>query len=88
MINIYRKYYGLKMAAFLFVTFYAAMAMAALIVELIFGAVGLIPSEHQARVVAASISFNYTTLLNIVFLALAGLLVGASCRPAARRCSG
>ena len=74
-INIYRKYYGLKMAAFLFVTFYAAMAMAALIVELIFGAVGLIPSEHQARVVEASISFNYTTLLNIVFLALAGLLV-------------
>lgn len=36
-LNIYRKYYGLKMAGFLFVTFYAAMAAAALIVELIFG---------------------------------------------------
>jgi len=32
-LNIYRKYYGLKMAAFLFAAFYAAMAAAALIVE-------------------------------------------------------
>src|ERR1700756_2722295 len=35
-LNIYRKYYGLKMAGFLFATFYVAMAVAALIVELIF----------------------------------------------------
>ena len=73
-LNIYRKYYGLKMAGFLFVTFYVAMAVAALIVELIFAALGLIPSEHHARVVEASISWNYTTWLNIVFLALAALL--------------
>src|SRR6201987_1964544 len=35
-LNIYRKYYGLRKAGFLFVTFYVAMA-AALIVDLIFG---------------------------------------------------
>src|SRR6202166_859349 len=74
-LNIYRKYYGLKMAGFLFVTFYAAMAGAALIVELIFGAVGLIPTQRNARVVEASISWNYTTWLNIAFLILAALLV-------------
>jgi len=74
-LNIYRKYYGLKMAGFLFVTFYIAMAIAALIVELIFAALGLIPSEHHARVVEASISWNYTTWLNIAFLVLAALLV-------------
>jgi len=74
-LNIYRKYYGLKMAGFLFVTFYAAMAGAALIVELIFGAAGLIPARRNARVVEASISWNYTTWLNIGFLILAGLLV-------------
>src|SRR6266481_5500759 len=45
-LNLYRKYYGLKMTAFLFATFYAAMAGAALIVELIFGAFALIPPEH------------------------------------------
>ena len=74
-LNIYRKYYGLKMAGFLFVTFYAAMAIAALIVEVSFAALGLIPAERHARVVEASITWNYTTWLNIAFLAVAGLLV-------------
>jgi len=74
-LNIYRKYYGLKMAAFLFATFYAAMAAAALIVELIFGAFGLVPAQRNARVVEASITWDYTTWLNIVFLILAVLLV-------------
>src|SRR4030081_3454618 len=44
-LNIYRKYYGLKVAGFLFATFYVAMAVAALIVDLIFGAFALIPPE-------------------------------------------
>jgi uncharacterized membrane protein YraQ (UPF0718 family) len=74
-LNIYRKYYGLKVAAFLFATFYAAMAAAALIVELIFGALGLVPAQRSARVVEASITWDYTTWLNIAFLILAGLLV-------------
>ena len=73
-LNIYRKYYGMKMAAFLFATFYAAMAGAALVVELIFGALGLVPAQRNARVVDASITWNYTTWLNIFFLALAGFL--------------
>src|SRR5712671_3735811 len=74
-LNIYRKYYGLKMTGFLFVTFYAAMAAAALVVELIFGALGLMPAQRNARVVEASITWDYTTWLNIAFLILAGLLV-------------
>jgi uncharacterized membrane protein YraQ (UPF0718 family) len=73
--DIYRKYYGLKMAGFLFITLYAAMAGAALIVEVIFAILGLIPAERKARIVDASISWNYTTWLNIVFLVLAGLLI-------------
>jgi uncharacterized membrane protein YraQ (UPF0718 family) len=74
-LNIYRKYYGLKMAGFLFVTFYAAMAVAALIVELLFGILGLVPAERHARVVEASVTWNYTTWLNIAFLVVAALLV-------------
>jgi uncharacterized protein len=74
-LNIYRKYYGLKMAGFLFATFYVAMAVAALITELIFGGFALVPSEREARVVEASITWNYTTWLNLAFLVLAGLLV-------------
>ena len=74
-LNIYRKYYGLKMAGFLFVTFYVAMAVAALIVDLIFGVFALIPPEHKAQVVEASITWNYTSWLNLAFVVLAGLLV-------------
>jgi len=74
-LDIYRKYYGLKMTGFLLTTFYTAMAAAALIVEAIFAALGLIPTARQAQVVEASISWNYTTWLNIVFLILAALLV-------------
>jgi uncharacterized membrane protein YraQ (UPF0718 family) len=53
-LNIYRKYYGLKMAGFLFVTFYIAMAAAALIVDLIFRALALIPPEEAHPVVPGS----------------------------------
>jgi uncharacterized membrane protein YraQ (UPF0718 family) len=79
-LNIYRKYYGLKMAGFLFVTFYAAMASAALIVELIFGSLGLVPAQRHARVIEATITWNYTSWLNIAFLVLAGWLVWRSFR--------
>jgi uncharacterized membrane protein YraQ (UPF0718 family) len=74
-LDIYRKYYGLKMAGFLFVTFYAAMAVAALIVEGIFAGLDLVPAQRNAQIVEAAIAWNYTTWLNIVFLALAALLV-------------
>jgi uncharacterized protein len=74
-LDIYRKYYGLRMTGFILATFYAAMALAALIIEAVFAALGLIPTERQAQVVGASISWNYTTWLNIVFLILAALLV-------------
>jgi len=74
-LNIYRKYYGWKMTAFLFATFYAAMAGAALIVELIFGTLGLVPAQRNARVVEVSITWDYTTWLNTAFLILASVLV-------------
>jgi uncharacterized membrane protein YraQ (UPF0718 family) len=74
-LDIYRKYYGLKMTGFLLATFYAAMAVAALIVEAVFVELSLIPAERQAQVVEATISWNYTTWLNIGFLILAVLLV-------------
>ena len=74
-LDIYRKYYGVKMTGFLLATFYIAMAVAALIVEAVFAALGLIPTERQAQVVEASITWNYTTWLNVVFLILAALLV-------------
>jgi len=51
------------------------MAAAALAVEGLFGSLGLIPHERQARVVEASITWNYTTWLNTGFLLLSAILV-------------
>src|SRR5204862_3498460 len=42
-LNIYRKYYGGRMTAFLAVTFYLAMVSAALVVEGLFQALGWVP---------------------------------------------
>src|SRR2546430_1577140 len=75
LLNIYRKYYGAKMSAFLFVTMFASMSAAALVIEFVFQALHLVPSERHARIVEASISMNYTTMLNIIFLAIAALLL-------------
>jgi uncharacterized membrane protein YraQ (UPF0718 family) len=74
-LNIYRKYYGMKMTLFVLATFYSAMVLTGYVVEIVFGALGLVPTERAATVVEASISWNYTTVLNIVFLALAAVLV-------------
>jgi uncharacterized membrane protein YraQ (UPF0718 family) len=74
-LNIYRKYYGTKMMLILLGTFYASMVTAGYLVELLFGAAGLIPTDRNATVMEASISWNYTTWLNIAFLILAAVLV-------------
>jgi hypothetical protein len=74
-LNIYRKYYGPRVSVFLLATFYASMVIAGLIVEVLFQALGLVPDERNAKVVEASVTWNYTTVLNIVFIALSAVLV-------------
>ena len=44
-------------------------------VEFLFGGLGLIPAERTAKVAATGIQWNYTTILNIVFLLLAAALL-------------
>jgi uncharacterized membrane protein YraQ (UPF0718 family) len=74
-IDIYRKYYGWKVAGLIVAGFYVAMVVAALLVELFFNFLGMIPPQRSAQIVEMSISFNYTTVLNIIFLAIAALLL-------------
>jgi uncharacterized membrane protein YraQ (UPF0718 family) len=74
-LDIYRKYYGMKMSVFLLATFYAAMAGAAFIIELLFQALHLIPAERNAQALEAGIQFNYTTVLNILFLIVTAILL-------------
>jgi hypothetical protein len=71
-LDIYRKYYGVKISAFLLGVFYASMSLAALAVEFLF-----LPDS------AAAASADYGRIdplephdcLNIIFLALAARLV-------------
>jgi uncharacterized protein len=74
-LNIYRKYYGLKISAYLLVIFYISMAVAALAVEFLFGSLHLIPQQRKAQIIEEAIRWDYTTILNIVFIAFAMLLV-------------
>ncbi len=74
-LTIYRKYYGLRMAAFLAGTFYTAMVVAGYVVELVFGGLGLVPEQSAAKIPMEGVSWNYTTFLNTAFLALAAVLL-------------
>ena len=73
-LDIYRRYYGWRMAGFILVTFYAAMAAAGLVVEFLFEGLALQPTTRNAKVVTAHVSWNYSTYLNIVFLVVAAVL--------------
>jgi uncharacterized protein len=62
------------MMLFILATFYLTMVVAGYAVELIFGAAGLVPATRNATVLNPTISWNYTTYLNIIFI-VAGLVL-------------
>jgi uncharacterized membrane protein YraQ (UPF0718 family) len=74
-LNIYRKYYGPKMAAFILGTFYVTMVAAGYVIEFVFGGLGLVPDRATATIPDSGVSWDYTTWLNIVFLLLAAALI-------------
>jgi len=73
-LNIYRKYYGGRMSLYLLGVSYAAMVLAGLIVGALFAVFGLVPAHHFIAVFQTRPAWNYTTVLNIAFLILAGVL--------------
>jgi uncharacterized protein len=72
---IYQKYYGTKMMLFILASFYATMAVAGYVVELLFSGLGLVPTERNAKVTEMAIHWDYTSVLNIVALAVGVALV-------------
>ncbi len=72
---IYRKYYGTRMMLVVLGCFYGAMVSAGYVVELVFDGLGLVPSSHHAKVGEVALHWDYTTVLNIVFLLAAAALV-------------
>jgi uncharacterized membrane protein YraQ (UPF0718 family) len=74
-INIYRKYYGWRMALSLTGVLYIAMIIAGYVIEGLFQLLHLIPADRTAKVIEASVTWNYTTILNLAFLALTAIVL-------------
>jgi uncharacterized protein len=76
LILIYRKYYGDKAALYITVILFVSMVSAGIIVDLLFGAFGLIPAVRPASAIAeASFQWNYTTWLDFAAILLCGWFV-------------
>lgn len=74
-LDIYRRYYGGRVALYILGTFYLTMALAGYVVEIVFGALGIIPTSRAVAAIGAGPSWNYTAILNIVFLVIAAVLI-------------
>jgi uncharacterized membrane protein YraQ (UPF0718 family) len=74
-LDIYRKYYGWKVMGYIMLTFYVTMVLAGYAVEFLFEALGIIPQNRSIVVLTSGVQWNYTTVLNSIFLALAVILL-------------
>ena len=74
-LNIYRKYYGGRVAIYLAVVSYVTMVAAGLLVGWLFSVVGLVPGSRNVTAYAMAISWDLTTFLNIAVLALIAVLL-------------
>jgi uncharacterized membrane protein YraQ (UPF0718 family) len=74
-LNIYRKYYGMRVAVILGIVFYAAMAGAAYVIEILFNLAGLVPQDRSIDVMQHGITWNYTSVLDLIALAVSAVLI-------------
>jgi len=82
----YRKYYGGRVTARLVGIMFGTMVVAALAVDGLFSAASLVPTTRPSvgSISERPIAWNYTTFLNIVFLAVAAVLIGLTLRRGAK----
>ncbi len=76
LLDVYRRYYGWRMAAYIAAVFYVTMVLAALIMDVGFTTAGLVPQPNpNIRAEITTFSLNYTFWLNIAFGLLAAYFV-------------
>jgi hypothetical protein len=72
LLDVYRTYYGVRMAAYIFGVFFATMVISAIIMDGAFSALHLVPKPNPNAVHDLTMfSFNYTFWLNLAFGGLA-----------------
>jgi hypothetical protein len=80
-ISAYRKYYGWPFAIRITALMYATMATAALVIDLAFRAVGLVPTERPSRdQVFGQLALDYTFVLNVVAFTIFAALFALTMR--------
>jgi uncharacterized protein len=81
----YRKYYGLPFALRITALMFVTMVAAALLVDVVFSALDLIPSDRpSADDVFGSIELDYKAVLNAVALVIFVVMFGLTMRPGAQ----
>jgi YHS domain-containing protein len=75
-LNVYRKYYGWKVMAYILGVFFVTMAFTGVLMEQLFDALGIVPNLAGGMTAAEQTYFelNYTFYLNLVAFALSGAL--------------
>jgi uncharacterized membrane protein YraQ (UPF0718 family) len=76
---IYRKYFGMQIALRLLAVLWFAMAIAGLVVEVIFSNLDLVPQRH-AGMARMGFAWDHTTYLNIAALILMAVVIGLARR--------
>jgi YHS domain-containing protein len=71
---IYRRYYGWRLMLRMLGIFWLVMSMAGLATEGLFRSAGLVPTSRPSQIVTDHFQWNYTTVLNIVFLGVFAFL--------------
>jgi uncharacterized membrane protein YraQ (UPF0718 family) len=72
LLDVYRKYYGVRMMLYIFGVFFTTMVLSAIVMDGAFSALHLVPKPNpNIRHDLTMFSFNYTFVLNVVFGALA-----------------
>ena len=86
LVIVYGRYYGWRVAGIVVGLMFGAMVVAALAVDGIFSALGLVPSTRPSidSIVERGVSWNYTAVLNIVFTLVAAALLALTLRRGAR----
>jgi uncharacterized membrane protein YraQ (UPF0718 family) len=76
LLDVYRRYYGWKMAAYIGAVFYATTVLSAVIMDVAFNGLGWIPARHpNVQAEMTHVSINYTFWLNLAFALIALVLV-------------
>ncbi|MDS0284409.1 permease [Haloarcula onubensis] len=76
-LNVYRKYYGWKVMAYILGVFFVTMAFSGFLMELLFDALDIVPNLAGAQTASDQTYFklDYTFYLNLIAFALSGFLL-------------